>query len=102
VSDFAQFIAEGRRLQLLRFLVELGGQANETVILSAMRRAGFASTTRDELRGDLDHLHRVGCLEEEWVGELRVVKLAERGEDVAHGRIACGGVKHERDWRRAT
>src|SRR5436309_263047 len=103
MSDFKDtVIVEPRRLQLLRFLVELNGEANESVILSALRRAGFAQATREDIRSDLDHLNKIGCTTQEWFGEIRVVRVTERGDDVAHGRIAAGGVQHEREWRRGS
>jgi hypothetical protein len=102
MNGFTSFIAEDRRLQILRFLVELQGAANETVILTAMRHAGFAASTRSDIRADLEHLERIDAVARDWVGEICVVKLTERGDELAHGRIAAGGVKHERDWRRGT
>jgi len=89
-----------RRLFILRLLVEVGFEANEGVIFKATERGGFARDTRDDLRQDLDHLVKTGCLTQTWLnGSLRVVKLTERGEDAAHGRVAVEGVERTR-WDR--
>ena len=88
-----------RRLFLLRLLVEVGGSANESVLRTAARAGGFARSSADDIRTDLDHLHALGCITEEWHGRLRVVTLTERGEDAAWGRVAVEGVEHA-VWRR--
>ena len=98
-NHFAEALAGSRRLFILRFLFEVGTQANESVIFSAVGRGGFALATRDELRGDLDHLKAQGCTSDEWFGGVRVAKLTERGEDVAHGRVEAGGVEHSHWYR---
>lgn len=94
MADFAEIYVKQRRLFVLRFLVELGGDANEGVIYSAVQRGGFGQTSRDGLRSDLDHLSKMGCTHEEWLGDLRVARVTERGEDIAYGREACAGVEH--------
>lgn len=89
-----------RRLFVLRLLAEVGGQANEGVIYKALTKGGFAQDSRDDLRQDLDHLKKTGCTAEEWLNDsLRVVKVTERGEDAAYGRIAVSGVERSR-WDR--
>ena len=82
-----------RRRFLLRLLLECGGTANEEVLCKAARRGGFQRDTRDALRGDLDHLRRLGCITENWAGTIRVLRLTERGEDAAEGRIDVAGVE---------
>ena len=88
-----------RRLAVLRLLVEYGGDLNESVIRTALRRSGFSLASAEDIRGDLDQLAGAGCLEARWVGRLRVVALTERGEDAAHGRVVVDGVEHA-PWRR--
>lgn len=99
MSGFADILAASRRLFLLRLLVEIGGEANESVLTNAARHGGFAQVSRDHLRGDLDHLRDRGALSEEWMGALRVVRISERGEDAAYGRVTIDGVEHS-IWRR--
>jgi hypothetical protein len=60
---------------------------------------GFAQTGRADLAADLDHLAAAGCTRDEWLGDLRVVGLTDRGEDAAHGRVRVDGVE-QTIWRR--
>lgn len=98
-TSFAESWTAARRLFILRLLVELGGEANEGVITSAARSGGFRQTAHDDIIADLDHLRRAGATAEEWIDTLRIARITERGEDIAYGRIAAGGVQHE-IWRR--
>lgn len=88
-----------RRLFLLRLLVEVNATANESVLRTAARAGGFGQSSADDIRTDLDHLRTVGCVTETWQGSLRVVSLAERGEDAAYGRAVVEGVEHS-IWRK--
>jgi hypothetical protein len=88
-----------RRLAILRLLAEYGGELNETVIRSALRRLGFKLASADDIRADLDRLAATGCLATRWEATLRVVALTERGDDAAHGRIAVEGVE-QAPWSR--
>jgi hypothetical protein len=99
MTAFTDFLAASRRLFLLRLLAELHGPANEGVLFSAVRHAGFGSATRDDLRRDLDLLRTSGAVTEEWIETIRIVTLTERGEDCAAGRVAIEGVEHS-VWRR--
>ncbi len=99
MTSFSETWAAARRLFILRLLVETGGEANESVIAIAARQGGFGQTPRDEIGADLDHLHRIGCTTEEWLGTMRIARVTERGEDIAFGRIAVAGVEHSL-WRR--
>jgi hypothetical protein len=89
-----------RRLAILRLLAEYGGELNEAVIRSAIRRHGFTLASADDIRADLDLLAGCGCLGPRWEGRLRIVALTERGDDAAHGRIAIDGVEHA-PWQRS-
>lgn len=89
---------QARRVQILRFLARTGGEANESVICTAMEHTGFGRDTREDFRGDIDHLRTHGCLREEWFEEVRVVTLTERGDMAAQGRLEVPGVLCER-WR---
>jgi len=96
---FQDTFVASRRLFLLRLLVESGGSANGSILWRAATSAGFAQTGRADLATDLDHLAASGCTRDEWLGELRVVTLTDRGEDAAYGRITVDGVEHSR-WSR--
>lgn len=98
MASFSETWAASRRLFILRLLVETGGEANDSVVALAARQGGFGQTPRDEIGADLDHLHRIGATTEEWLGTIRILRVTERGEDIAHGRIVVGGVEHSL-WR---
>ena len=100
MTSFAEKFAAARRQWLLRLLVEIGGSANESVLMSAARKGGFDSTPFSEMRLDLDKLAKLGCVAEDWIEALRVVKITDLGEDAAHGRVALDGVE-ALPWRRA-
>lgn len=98
--SFEQDWIASRRLFILRLLVEVGFEANEGVIIKAAERGGFARDTKDTIRRDLDTLVKAGCLTQDWLNStLRVVKLTERGEEAAYGRVAVAGVECSR-WDR--
>jgi hypothetical protein len=100
MTDFVETWAASRRLFILRLLVELGSEANESVIASAARAGGFHQASRDDIRADLDLLNERGATSQQWVASIRIVQLTERGEDCAWGRVTIAGVQHE-VWRRA-
>ena len=87
-----------RRAHLLRFLVRAGGEANESVICTTMEHTGFGRDTREDFRGDITHLTRNGCVTDEWIDDVRVVRITERGDMAAQGRVEVLGVECSR-WR---
>lgn len=100
MSSFTNDWDASRRLFILRLLVEADGEANESVIFSSASKGGFARDPRDTIRQDINHLREVGCVGEAWLdGRLRVVRISERGEDAAYGRIGVAGVQRSR-WDR--
>lgn len=101
MTSFSETWAASRKLFILRLLVETGGEANESVIALAARQGGFGQTPRAEIGADLDHLHRLGATIEEWIGTMRIVRVTERGDDIAYGRIKVSGVEHS-PWRRVS
>jgi hypothetical protein len=88
-----------RRQAELRLLAEYGDSLNEPIVRMTIRQLGFSLASADDVRADLDHLVRHGCLTERWEGAIRIVRLTERGEDAAHGRIEVAGVERA-PWRR--
>ena len=78
--------------------VELGGEGNEGVLRSAARNGGFERDPASAISDDLAHLVKHGCLSETWMGPIRVVRLTDRGEDAAYGRIDVEGVEKAR-WK---
>ena len=94
-----QWIAS-RRLFILRLLVEVDGEANESNVFRAVQQGGFARDTREDVRADLDHLREARCITEQYFdGRVCVVKITPRGEDAAHGRVEVAGIERSR-WDR--
>lgn len=92
--SFEQHLKEDARLVLLRSLSEMPQyRANSSVLHSFLTRYGHGFS-RDQIRSELDWLSEQGLIiVEENLGSVQVVKLTERGEDVAHGRVKTHGVK---------
>lgn len=89
-----------RRLFILRLLVEVGGEANESNIARAAFQGGFTRDTREDIRADLDRLRELRCITEEYFdARVCVVKVTRRGDDAAHGRVEVAGVEQSR-WER--
>ncbi len=99
MTSFSDTWAAQRRLFILRFIFEVDGEANEAVVTSAVRKGGFGQAARQDIAADLDMLTRLGALAEEWFGSVRVVRVTDRGEDIAHGRVTVDGIEHSL-WRR--
>lgn len=86
MKNFRQVWIETRRLTILRFVVEAGGEMNEGMLWRALQHGGFSRDSRSDLTKDLEHLTRQACLTDDWLGSMRVLKITRRGEDAAHGR----------------
>lgn len=94
--SFAAYLAEDRRLVLLRLLAEMPAYgANSSVLHSGLDRLGH-KVPRDTIKADLAWLAEQGLVALEEVGPVVVATLAERGQDVAAGRAVVPGVKRSR------
>jgi hypothetical protein len=95
MTEFAGFLAEDRRLVILRFLTDVGGHANESVIETALQRFGHrVGVTRDIVREDLRFLTNADCLVTEIVErQIMVATITKRGVSAAQGHIQVEGVK---------
>lgn len=92
--NFADAYAASRRLALLRLLREAGGSLNESVLFKGAGQLGFAQTSRDDVREDLDLFKRAGLTGDQWYADrLRVVTITDRGLDCAAGRVQVDGVE---------
>lgn len=91
--SYEQFLAEDRRLAVLRLLAEADGyDLNESILSDLLGRLGH-QVSRDRLRTELAWLAEQGLVElEEYVG-VKVARLTLRGADVAVGRTRVPGVK---------
>lgn len=89
-------LTEDRRLVILRFLSDIGGQSNSSVLQDALAAIGHR-TSRDRVETDLSWLAEQGLVVTEDLGKgLVLVTLSQRGGDVATGVATCPGVKRPR------
>ena len=93
---FSDFARERRRLSALQLLAEAPEYSHNDAVLRAGLSAVGHPVSADALRADLAWLAEQGLAAVEAVGEVRVVRLTERGEDVAAGRARCPGVARPR------
>lgn len=91
--SFANFLREDQRLVILRILNELPGYtSNSSVIYEALTRYGH-NPSRDQVKVELRWLEEQGLVTVDDIQTVLVVRLAERGADVAAGRAIVPGVK---------
>lgn len=95
-KSYLTYLIEDRRLLVLRILLGLPGyQSNTSVLHTLLNRYGHALST-DESRTLVAWLQEQGLVAAEpidGVDGLLVVRLTERGGDVAEGRAVAPGVK---------
>jgi len=91
--SFSSFLREDQRLVMLRFLSEMPSySSNSSVIYQALIRYGHAPS-RDQVKSELRWLEEQGFVTIEDIETVLVVRLSERGADVAAGRAIVPGVK---------
>lgn len=90
---FAQLQAENRRCAFLRFLAEDPDYAMNTSLLQSALEAIGHGVSRDCINADASWLEESGLVELESLPGILVVKITQRGLDVAHGRAIVPGVK---------
>ena len=100
MSNFAELLAEDRRLAILRTLSEVEGyHLNETVLKSALNGLGHqvdrAQTRADVVWLDQHGLARIERLAMPTSGELWLVHLREAGQAVARGKYHPGVARLE-------
>jgi Fe2+ or Zn2+ uptake regulation protein len=86
---------EDRRLVMLRSLVDIGGEANESILQDCLDAYGHR-VSRDQVRTHINWLAEQGLVTNEPVGSYFVASLTGRGQDVAEGRSTVPGVKKPR------
>lgn len=96
-GKYARFLAEDRRLCLLRILAESPDmRANHYVLQTILGSLGHG-VSRDLVRTELAWLSEQGLLETECargeVCDVLVARLTARGEDVARGLVSVPGIK---------
>lgn len=96
MKPYRQFVMEDLRLMLLRILADLPSyQANTSVLHTLLEHRGH-DLTLDALRTQVAWLHEQGLVDAEpidGVEGMLLVRLVERGGDVAQGRAVVPGVK---------
>ena len=90
---FAQLQAENRRCAFLRFLNEDPDYCMNTSVLQTALEAIGHGVSRDVVNGDAAWLEEQGLVTCDDLGGIIVVKLTQRGADVAAGRAVVPGVK---------
>ncbi len=88
-------LEEDRRLVILRSLVDVGGEANESILNDCLDAYGHR-VSRDQVRAQLAWLQEQGVVTIEMVGSYMVASLTGRGQDVAEGRCVVPGIKKPR------
>lgn len=91
---YAEEVDARRRLQILRLLVEDGGQANDGTLLTALRMIGERmAMDQAAVRRLLGELAARDCLVTEMVRDtVMVARISERGRMAAAGDVSVGGV----------
>jgi len=90
-TTFKEHIAKSRRLAVLRLLRDNGNSANESVLHSACLALGFPTTSRDDVRSDLEWLkeHRLVTIDnfnKPAGGIIMISTITAAGIDASRGR----------------
>ena len=91
--SFNEFLAQDRRLCILRLLAESGGSGNDSVLHQALEQLGHRNQPRETIRADLRFLIGAGLIVDEWVGNIQIATITKRGVEVAQGRVIVEGIK---------
>ena len=96
MSGFDDYLAEDRRLTILKLLAESNGYAlNEFLLQSALEQFGHSVST-DRLHADLAWLAEQSLVRIATPQDVQVAHILARGLDVASGRTTVPGVKRPR------
>jgi Fe2+ or Zn2+ uptake regulation protein len=91
--NFAERIAQDRRLSILRLLERTPGyRVNESLLHLALEDLGHR-TSHDQLRAELGWLAEQGLVALEEIAGVLIATATERGVDVAQGKAIVPGVK---------
>ena len=94
--DYRQYTAADQRLVILQALEQDPGYShNEAVLRSVLESVGH-TVSRDALRTELAWLQEQGLVTITQAGDIQVVRLTARGEDVALGRARVPAVARPR------
>lgn len=93
MTKYADFLREDQRLVLLRTLSELPGYRSNSSVLNQMLNSYGHHMSRDATKTELVWLSEQGLVSMEDLDTVLIVRLTERGADVAAGRARVPGVK---------
>lgn len=93
MTTFAAFLAEDRRLVILRVLAELPAYRTNSFLLTTLLAKFGHEPSADQVKGDLAWLQEQGLATVEVVESVHIATLTTRGADVAAGRAMVPGVK---------
>lgn len=93
MKTFAELQAESRRCAFLRFLAADADYAMNTSLLQSALESVGHGVSRDCVNADAAWLEEQGLALREDLGGIIVVKITQRGLDVAEGRSVVPGVK---------
>lgn len=92
-TNFSSFLAEDRRLVILRVLYELPAYRTNSFLLTTLLNKFGHEPSADQVKGDLAWLQEQQLLTVEVVETVHIATLTTRGADVAAGRAVVPGVK---------
>jgi hypothetical protein len=91
--NFAEQVAEDRRLVILRLLDQAPGcAANDSILHAGLDSVGHRCS-RDQVKTDLAWLAEQGLIRVERLDGIVIAALTDRGLDVQAGRATVPGVK---------
>ncbi len=96
MNNFLEFIAEDRRLSILKILEQDAGYSINAHVLQRCLEAVGHEVSMDRLKTDLAWLEEQSLVRLDMVAGLHVARLTSRGTDTARGRIVIPGVRRPR------
>lgn len=93
MTNFASFLAEDRRLVILRVLAELPAYRTNSFVLTTLLGKWGHEPSAEQVKDDLARLRELELVTVEVVESVHIATLTTRGADVAAGRATAPGVK---------
>jgi len=92
-QTYSEFIAEDRRITILRILLDsMGYRVNEYLLSTTLDSLAHCISS-DQLRTELAWLQEQGVIKVETINDVQIAELTRRGQDVAQGRTVVPGIK---------
>lgn len=93
MTNFSSFLAEDRRLVILRVLVDMPAYRTNSFLLTTLLAQFGHEPSADQVKGDLAWLQEQQLVTVEVIESVHIATLTTRGADVAGGRAVVPGVK---------